>query len=268
MEIQSGYATRKPLLVIIFIYLTAGLTWLYLGRIIIGIVDSNNPDLNLLFLYDLKNIVFLLFTGTALFFLLKAHHKHLLRAESNYLKLFEAAPGAVYVMDKLNFQFLAVNNVMVNKYGYSRHQLLRMSALDIRPENERQKLKAYLYSDHKEGHESGTWLHQKKNGEQFYTLISHHSIRFKDIDAYIVIAIDVDKNVRNEKRLREIAWSNSHEIRKPVSNILGLIALMKADSSAETSNSKVTEMLMASAYELDRIVKKISSHAEQLDKTS
>lgn len=268
MEIQSGYATRKPLLIIIFIYITAGLTWLYLGRIIIGLIDTNNPHLDLRFLYDLKNIFFLLFTGTALFFLLRVHHKHLLRAESNYLKLFEAAPGAVYVIDKLNFRFLAVNNVMVNKYGYSRHQLLRMSALDIRPENERPKLKAYLHSDHKEGHESGTWLHQKKNGEQFYTLISHHSIKFKDIEAYIVIAIDVDKNVRNERRLREIAWSNSHEIRKPVSNILGLIALIKADSSAETSSTKIIEMLMASANELDRVVKKISLHAEELDKIS
>jgi hypothetical protein len=127
MEIQSGYATRKPILFIIFIYLIAGLIWLYFGRVIIGVIDSNNPHLDLSFLYDLKNIFFLLFTGTALFFLLRTHQKRLLSAESNYFKLFEAAPGAVYVMNKINFRFLAVNDVMVNKYGYSRSQLLKMS---------------------------------------------------------------------------------------------------------------------------------------------
>jgi len=209
----------------------------------------------------------MLFTATALYFLLKEHHKRLLKAENNYFKLFEASPGAVYVMDKLNFRFLAVNDVMVNKYGYSRAQLLKMSALDIRPENERQRLTNYLLSDHDEGHETGIWLHQKKNGDLFYMLISHHSIKFKNNDAYIVIAIDVDQSVRNEKRLKEIAWTNSHEIRKPVSNILGLVALMKSGTSREkTTDNEMIEMLSSSAYELDTIVKKINSHAEELEK--
>lgn len=268
MEIQSRFATRKPIVVILFIYLIAGLTWLYLGRTIIDWIDKEHAHLDLILIYDLKDIFFLLFTGAALFFLLRAHHKHLLLAESNYLKLFEAAPGAVYVMDKLNFRFLAVNNLMVNKYGFSRHQLLKMSALDIRPESERPKLKAYLQSTHQEGHESGTWLHQKKNGERFYALITHHSIKFKDVEAYVVIAIDVDKNVRNERRLKEIAWSNSHEIRKPVSNILGLITLMKGNGQSETAKANIIDLLTASAKQLDKVVKKISSHAEELDKSS
>jgi PAS domain S-box-containing protein len=268
MEIQSRFATRKPIVVILFLYLTAGLTWLYLSRALVDWIDKEISHLDLLFLYDVKDLFFLLFTGAALFFLLRAHHKHLLLAESNYLKLFEAAPGAVYVMDKLDFRFLAVNNVMVNKYGYSRHQLLKMSALDIRPEPERPKLQTYLQSAHEEGHESGTWLHQKKNGEQFYALISHHSIKFNDIEAYVVIAIDIDKNVRNEKRLREIAWSNSHEIRKPVSNILGLIALIKGGDQTETAKANIIDLLIASASQLDKVVKKINSHAEELDKSS
>jgi len=266
MEIQSGYATRRPFLFIILIYLAAGVAWLYLGSIIIGIVDRNNPHVDLRYLYTSKNISFLLFTASALFFLLRAHHKRLLRAESNYFQLFEASPGAVYVMDKTTFRFLAVNDVMVKKYGYSRGQLLKMSALDIRPEEERKKLKDYLYSDHDEGHETGIWLHQKKNGELFYMLISHHSIKFKGKEAYIVIAIDIDRSIRNERRLKEIAWTNSHEIRKPVSNILGLVQLMKAEHPDEPTDVNIIKMLVTSAHELDAVVKKINSHAEELDK--
>ncbi|SMD07552.1 PAS domain-containing protein [Pedobacter nyackensis] len=268
MEIHSGYATRRPFLFIIIIYLLAGLAWLHLGKIIIGTIDRNNPNTDLRFLYDLKNISFMFFTAAALYFLLRARQKNLQKAESNYFKLFEASPGAVYVIDKSNFRFLAVNNVMVNKYGYSRAQLLKMTALDIRPENERERLSKYLLSDHDEGHETGIWLHQKKNGDLFYMLISHHSIKFKNIDAYIVIAINVDQSVRNEKRLKEIAWTNSHEIRKPVSNILGLVALMKTDASVEIVDSRVIEMLISSANELDTVVKKINSHAEEWEKTS
>ncbi|MNX55116.1 hypothetical protein D3C86_858670 [compost metagenome] len=169
-------------------------------------------------------------------------------------------------MDKTTFRFLAVNDVMVKKYGYSRGQLLKMSALDIRPKEERKKLKDYLYSDHDEGHETGIWLHQKKNGELFYMLISHHSIKFKDKEAYIVIAIDIDRSVRNERRLKEIAWTNSHEIRKPVSNILGLVQLMKAEHPNEPRDVNIIKMLVTSAYELDTVVKKINSHAKELNK--
>lgn len=266
MEIQSGYATRKPFYFIILIYLIAGLTWLYLGSIIIGIIDRSYPETDLRFLYACKNISFLLFTGSALFFLLRGYQKRLLRAESNYFKLFEASPGSVYVMEKLSFKFLAVNNVMVNKYGYSRAQLLKMTALDIRPEHERVKLTNYMNSDHDEGHETGIWLHQKRNGDAFYVLISHHSIKFKDSDAYIVIAIDIDRDIRNEQRLKEIAWTNSHEIRKPISNILGLIEIMKAEPPHHTSDPELLDMLVTSAYELDEIVKKINLHAAELDK--
>ena len=264
MEIQSGYAKRRPFLFIILIYFFAGIAWLYIGRIIIDKIDSNYPNSDLHFLYDYKNISFLLFTGLALFFLLKTYQRRLLLAESNYFKLFEASPGSIYVIEKSSFRFLAVNDVMVAKYGYSRARLLKMTALDIRPESERLKLKEYLSSDHDEGHDTGIWLHKKKNGDTFYVLITHHSIKFKGKDAYIVIGIDVDRHIKNEQRLKEIVWTNSHEIRKPISNMLGLIDLMKMDQG--TTDSQLLEMLVTSVYELDIIVKKINSHAAELDK--
>jgi len=264
MEIQSGYATRKPFLFIIMIYLLAGLTWLYLGSIIIGVIDRSYPNVDLRYLYACKNISFIFFTAAALFFLLRAYQKKLLRAESNYFKLFEASPGSIYVMEKNSFRFLAVNDVMVSKYGYSRARLLKMTALDIRPESERIKLKNYMNATPDEGHETGIWLHQKRNGDAFYVLISFHSIKFKDSEAYIVIAIDIDRDIRNEQRLKEIAWTNSHEIRKPISNILGLVEVLKAEPPRQPIDPELLQMLISSAYELDTIVKKINSHAAQL----
>lgn len=252
---------------ITIIYLLAGLAWLFLGSLIINIIDKNIPESDLRFLYHYKNLVFLLVTGVALYFLLKAHHKHIMRVEDNYQKLFEGSPGAAYVMEKTSFKLLEVNNLMVQKYGYSRNELLKMTALDLRTSEERSKLATYLNSAHKEGHNTGVWLHQKKNGDVFYALISHHSIIFQQQDAYIVIAIDVDRGVKNEKRMREIMWSNSHEIRKPASNILGLTELMKQNDPAELLDPQLIEMLAASAKELDEIIHKINFHDTSLDQS-
>lgn len=240
------------------IYFLCGAAWLLTGSLIIEIIDKSTPSVDLSYLQHYKGVIFLISTVTVLFFLLRAHSKHILKIENNYHKLFEGTPGATYVMDKFSLNILEVNNVMVEKYGYTREQLLSMTALDIRPEKERVALKEYLQSEHEEGHETGVWLHQKKNGDTFFVLISHHSIKFQDKDAYIVIAIDIDSNIRNEEKLRKIAWSNSHEIRRPLSNILGLVDLVKETPPDKPADQKLIEMLSISANELDDIIKKIN----------
>lgn len=257
---------RRSFSYIVLFYLLTGFTLLFAASLFINTIDTNYPDINLRYLHHYKYILFILISGTALYFLLRSHDQHLSSVEENYHKLFEGSPGAVYVINKASFKFLAVNNIMIKKYGYSRAQLLKMTALDIRPKNERTRLKDYLNSNHSEGHETGIWLHQKRNGDVFYMLISHHSITFQQQDAYIVIAIDVDQSVRNEKKLREISWSNSHEIRKPLSNILGLINLIKSNNPKEPMEPNIVEMLSTSANELDEIIKKINSNTTEIDK--
>jgi PAS domain S-box-containing protein len=250
------HSIPKPkTLSITLLYFLIGLVWLFLGTILIGVLDRNTPGTDLRFLYYYKNGIFLFITGVALFFLLRAHSRHVLGAESNYLKLFEGLPGAIYVMEKATFRLLTVNDVMVKKYGYTKEELLNMTALDIRPQKEKERLKEYLRSEHEEGHETGVWLHQKKNGACFYTLISHHSIRFKNLDSYIVIAIDIDKGIKNEQELEKIRWQNSHELRKPVSNLKGLIGLI---NHHEMVSEDIIQLLNTSVDELDQVLQKIN----------
>lgn len=261
----KGTLMFKHRLYTTLIYFLLGLIWLFIGTFIISAIDRNFPKTDLTFLYHSKNIIFLFVTSSCLYFLLKAHHKRVLRVEKNYYKLFEGSPGATYVMDKQTFRFLEVNEVMIRKYGYSRKELLQMTALDIRSEEEKGRLQEYLTSEHIEGHETGVWLHRKKNGDLFYVLISYHSIIFQQTEAYIVIAIDVDRSIKNEKWMREIMWSNSHEIRKPASNILGLTELIKQSDPMQPVDAQLIEMLAVSAKELDEIIHKINHHDSSLD---
>lgn len=237
------------------LYFLLGISWLLLGTLLIDMVNRHTPDTDLRTLYHYKNALFIVTTGVVLFFLLKQHREHLLSAEKNYHKLFEGSPGATYVMDKKSFRLLAVNDIMVKKYGYSRDQLLKMSALEIRPKQEQDRLSDYLDSEHDEGHETGIWLHQRRDGECFYVMISHHSIQFWNQDAYMVTAIDVDKNIRNEKKLKEIMWHNSHELRKPVGNIKGLIGLIKEN---EPVDAQIIKMLNTSVNSLEEVIKNIN----------
>jgi PAS domain S-box-containing protein len=55
-------------------------------------------------------------------------------------------------------------------------------------------------------------------------------------------------------QLREIAWINSHEVRRPLSNILGLVSLIKNSSDDREEMLQLIDLLDISAKELDEAV--------------
>ncbi|QNK61496.1 PAS domain S-box protein [Pedobacter sp. PAMC26386] len=207
---------RKRSALIILIYLVLGAIWLIMGARWIERIDRLTPDKDLKWLYAYKNIFFLFMSAILLFLLIEMYRISLSKIEKNYQQLFEGSPAAIYVFNKLSFQFLKVNKVMTLKYGYSEKELLKMTVTDVRPHEESIKLKDYLLSEHVEGTETGLWLHRKKNGELFHQLISHHSTTYKGQSAYMVIAIDVENHVRAEEKIKELL--NTYETVTSVTN--------------------------------------------------
>ena len=59
-----------------------------------------------------------------------------------------------------------------------------------------------------------------------------------------------------EKTLHDIAYSQSHFVRRPLANIIGLVEMLESTEEANTNNSIVL-MLKQSAAELDKMVKDI-----------
>lgn len=64
------------------------------------------------------------------------------------------------------------------------------------------------------------------------------------------------KITENKDVFAEIALSQSHTIRKPVANILGLLPLLKQESLTEEGRN-VLQLLLESANELDHVVKQV-----------
>ncbi len=62
---------------------------------------------------------------------------------------------------------------------------------------------------------------------------------------------------RKNEQLAEIARVNSHEIRRPLANILGLVALFNQEDPADSFNIEVLAKLKLSARELDEVIHRI-----------
>ncbi len=84
------------------------------------------------------------------------------------------------------------------------------------------------------------------------------------INGYICNATDItvvkEKEMRitnQNERLKEIARINSHELRKPVASILGLMQLMNEEMVKDEMNSTVLGHLKTLTVELDEIIKRV-----------
>ncbi|ASU32031.1 PAS domain-containing protein [Mucilaginibacter xinganensis] len=69
---------------------------------------------------------------------------------------------------------------------------------------------------------------------------------------------------QNEKLL-EIAWMQSHVVRAPLTKIIGLADLIRDFPNNDDEENQLIEHLLTCAYELDDIIRNISAKTEQID---
>lgn len=72
------------------------------------------------------------------------------------------------------------------------------------------------------------------------------------------------KILKQNETLRQIAWQQSHEVRRPVANILGIYNLLKEDqNSTEEEKKKYLEYLLKATKDLDQIIHEIVARTNE-----
>ncbi|MBL0741405.1 PAS domain S-box protein [Chryseolinea lacunae] len=69
--------------------------------------------------------------------------------------------------------------------------------------------------------------------------------------------------LQQNKLLAEITWKQSHEMRRPVASILGLLQLIQSESSLCKNQKEIIDRLKSSVDELDLQIKSIVRQAEK-----
>ncbi|HLP39068.1 PAS domain S-box protein [Lacibacter sp.] len=125
------------------------------------------------------------------------------RSEEQYRHLFHNNPMPMWVIDLGNFKFLDVNDMAIMHYGYSRKEFLSMTALDIRPDEDKA---AFIKSDHsyvtnQTNYNKGKWRHRKKDGSIIKVEIIAHEILFEGNKARLILAHDITEQQEAEEKL-------------------------------------------------------------------
>jgi PAS domain S-box-containing protein len=123
-------------------------------------------------------------------------------SEKQYKTLFQLNPKPMWVYNRNNYKFIEVNAAAIKHYGYSHEEFMKMNLMDIRPEEDREKLITFINNNYKtETLNTPTlWKHLKKNGEEIYVEIHRTHIKVGEIEANLAIIEDFTEKFESERK--------------------------------------------------------------------
>jgi PAS domain S-box-containing protein len=197
---------------------------------------------------------------------LKKNQESLIQSQENYKNMFSNNPTPLWTYDMESKRFSMVNDAALKLYGYTRAEFLKLNLFSIRIEEEHEKLRKYLESKAflEDLNVEYEWTHLKKDGTEMIVDVVSHPMLINGRRSRLVAIKDITdkKKDRQEilaqnQRLREIAQISSHETRKPLASILGLVTLFDKENLANPLNKEIVQYLDVTAHELDTVIHNI-----------
>jgi PAS domain S-box-containing protein len=195
-------------------------------------------------------------------------------SEQRYRELFHLSPQPMWVFDEDSMKFLDVNQAAISNYGYNRDEFLSMTILDIRPDEDGDTPDVCLSEEilWPEYTPPENYRHQKKNGEIIYVEVQVSLLDDEASNSRLVLASDVTERYHytraietQNKKLRDIAWVQSHVVRAPLSRLMGIVQLMEESEGLAVADRELLEYLKATADEMDGVIRDITEKAEHID---
>lgn len=205
-----------------------------------------------------KGILFVGTSAAIIFTTLNHSAKRFEHSLKEYHNLFRHNPVPMFIYEKSSGRFVAVNEACCKQYGYTHTQMKTLTVDSIRLQHTTQS------GDYKGLQDAGMQKHRKSDGTEFWIHKFARDIEFDTRTTRLVLAIDVNEEViakhrlmRQNERLAELAWFESHELRAPIARMLGLLSLYDHDNQNE-ENKQIIQHLKTSGEELDRMVRQLS----------
>lgn len=151
------------------------------------------------------------------------------RSEQKYKYLFHHNPIPMWIIETSTFRFLDVNEMAVQKYGYSRDEFLAMTAEDIRPEGTKEAFRRDNNPKLKQLTDGfrGVWQHRKKDGNLIWVEIIAHHIQFEGKQARLILANDITE----KKEAQDLLSASEKRFRAMIEYNYDMIAMMDAEGN-------------------------------------
>lgn len=240
--------------------------WL-LGTVYIVLSDSilgaSKPVLDLSML---KGVLFITITAVLLYFLLRRYFNRSNAYQQGLDTIVNRTSDMLWMVDS-EHRFVLANAILCKELGVrNSSELLGRKTLDFTTEELYNSIWKHRYDRAFKG-ETIRFLHRADPPRVDFQLdFTLYPVFSKDgsVDRVVCFGHDVTalKKVQNELEkqnaaLKEIAWMQSHEVRKPLANIMGLISAIDGDIVDNPELKDILIHIKSESKELDGIIRKI-----------
>jgi len=155
--------------------------------------------------YDARDLEFLSSVGGHIALAIERRRSEdgLRKNEEMFRLLFSYNPLPTWVIDKETRRFLEVNDAALRQYGYSLNEFKGMTALHLRPEEDRAKYLDLMKQIPSDGLYRGNWKHRRKDGKVIQVEIISHELEYEGRPVRLVVAQDLSERHLLEQQLRQ-----------------------------------------------------------------
>jgi PAS domain S-box-containing protein len=147
----------------------------------------------------------------------------------------EQSPISILITD-LAGNIVYVNPKFENISGYSSAEVMGKNPRILKSGYTSGKEYKSLWDTITAGKEwQGEFHNKKKNGELYWESVTIAPIKNEEGETvrYLALKEDINDRKKVEEQLRKIAWKQNHEIRAPLTTIMGIVSAMKLKISLE-----------------------------------
>ncbi len=194
-------------------------------------------------------------------------------SEEKFRKIVDVAPVPIIIANK-DMQIVLANTETERVFGYKSSELTRKNIEDLIPERFNSTHIEHQNDCMKNSGACRMGMHKlasalKKDGKEIIIEASLNTFQLNNEQYILAIIQDVTQRVKSEKqianqleRLKAISWQQSHEVRKPVANIMCVNNILKVnDDITFEERENLLKLLYEATEELDVIIHKIVSYA-------
>lgn len=249
------------------LFAAIGFTWIFTSdRFLTWVAVRNHFTIDsITYLQNTKGVLFVIVCSAILFLVIGRATKMLERSKREYLNLFRNNPAPMFIYNTDTGQLLAMNEACCKQYGYAYREMKGLHIQKIRLSQRRESEQVIM--DYAHGMKDvGLCRHRKKDGSAFWVHKYARRIEFAGACAQVVLAFDVTEQVlaqeelvKQNSKLAELAWFESHKLRAPIARVLGLLNVINVDDPHHPQNAIVLEHLRETGIELDALVRQLSS---------
>jgi two-component system, cell cycle sensor histidine kinase and response regulator CckA len=155
--------------------------------------------------YDVRDLEFLNSVGGHIALAIERRRAEdaLRKNEEIFRLLFANNPLPTWVFDTETLYFLEVNEAAVREYGYSPNEFKKMTVLDLRPPEEKERFLHYSKNTGNTIRRQGHWKHLRKDGKILQVDTISHELEYGGRRVRMVVAQDVGERRVLEQQLRQ-----------------------------------------------------------------